>query len=246
MNLLSATVAWFADASHWTGQEGIPYRLGEHLFVTGAAVLLACLVALPVGIGLGHLGRGGLAAVNVSNVGRAIPTFAVLVLFAASPVGFGNRAAILALAIFAVPPVVTNSYVGMRGVDPDVRESARGMGMTGGQLLRRIELPLALPLIAAGVRTAAVQVVATATLAAVVGGGGLGRFIVDGFGLQDQPMLLAGALLLALLALAVELSLGLVQRRLTPGAAPRRMPQPTLPGQAAALQPSTASSEMTS
>ena len=124
---------------------------------------------------LGARGRGGGLLVALANASRAVPTFAVLVLLVATPVGFGDRATVVALVLFAVPPLLTNAYVGVRDVDPEVREAARGMGMTRGQLLRRVELPLALPLVAAGVRTAAVQVVATATLAAYVGGGGLGR-----------------------------------------------------------------------
>jgi osmoprotectant transport system permease protein len=140
---------------------------------------------------------------------------------------------VVALTLFAIPPLLTNAYVGVRDVDRDVREAARGMGMTGLQLLRRIELPLALPLIAAGLRTAAVQVVATATLAAYVGGGGLGRFIADGFGQADPAMTAAGGVLVATLALVVELTLAAVQRRLTPGTRRRRV----LPGLDAALVP---------
>lgn len=215
MTTLRDTYRWITDPAHWTGTEGIPYRLLEHVTISAAALLIACALALPVAITLGHLGRGGGFAVNVSNIGRAVPTFAVLVLLAASPVGFGNRATVVALTIFAIPPILTNAYVGMRSVDAEARESAVGMGMSRVQLLRRVEVPLAAPLIATGIRTAAVQVVATATLAAVVGGGGLGRFIVDGFGRADDAMLLTGALLVALLAVAIEVALGSVERRLS-------------------------------
>ncbi len=226
MNTIGDTVKWFLDGQHWTGRAGVPFRLLEHVQLTVGAVLIACVLALPIALFLGHIGRGGALAVNISNVGRAVPTFAILVLFAASPIGFGNRATLIALVLFAIPPILTNAYVGVRGVDREVREAAVGMGMTGGELLRRVEVPLALPLISAGVRTAAVQVVATATLAALVGGGGLGRFIVDGFGQQDRPMLLAGAVLVAALALVTELGLGAVQRAVTPG----RRKGPALPG----------------
>jgi len=153
----------------------------------------------------------------VSNVSRAIPTLALLTIFAATPIGFGNRATIIALAVFAIPPLLTNTYVGVREVDRDVVEAARGMGLSGRSVLLRVELPLAVPLIAAGFRTATVQVVATATLAALVGGGGLGRIITDGFGQQDQPQILAGGILVALLALVTEGVLALVQRSVTPG-----------------------------
>lgn len=217
MSLVADTLAWLGDSSHWTGVDGVPHRLAEHLELSAAAVALACLVALPVAFALGHTRRGGGLVVNVSNASRAVPTFAVLVLLAATPVGFGNRATVVALVLFALPPLLTNAYVGVRDVDSEVREAATGMGMTGLQLLRRVELPLALPLVAAGVRTASVQVVATATLAAYVGGGGLGRLIADGFGRADPAMTAAGGVLVALLALAVEVGLGALQRRLTPG-----------------------------
>jgi len=220
-------VDFFLDPAHWSGPAGIPARLLEHVGLTVTAVLLAAAVALPVGVWLGHLGRGGALAINLSNAGRAVPTFGVLVLLATTDfIGVGNRAALVALVLFAVPPVLTNTYVGMTGVERDVKEAARGMGMTGGQLLRRVELPLALPLIAAGLRTAAVQVVATATLAAVVAGGTLGRFFVDGFAQQDTAQVVAGALLVAALALLTELLLAAVQRRVTPGGRPARVAAP--------------------
>jgi osmoprotectant transport system permease protein len=234
MSLVADTAAWLVDADHWAGTDGIPHRLAEHLWVSSAAVGVACLVALPIALLLGHTGRGGSAAVNVSNASRAVPTFALLVLLAATPVGFGNRATVVALTVFAVPPLLTNAYIGVRDVDREVVEAARGMGMTGGQLLRRVELPLALPLVAAGIRTVAVQVVATATLAAYVGGGGLGRFIADGFGRADTAMTAAGGVLVALLALVVELVLAFVQRRVTPGPARRRVRPLTPPDTAVA------------
>jgi osmoprotectant transport system permease protein len=208
--------AWLTDPAQWSGPNGIPVRLVEHLRISGFALLLACLVALPVAVWLGHIGRGGFLAINVGNVGRAIPTYALLVIFASmDPIGVGEKAAVLALAVFALPPLLTNTYVAMRQVDPEVKDAARGMGMTGGQLLRRVELPLALPFTFAGLRTTTVQVVATATFAALVGGGGLGRYVVDGFGLQDPAELYGGVVLVALLSVAVELVLAAVQRRIT-------------------------------
>ncbi|MCU1672549.1 MAG: putative transporter permease protein [Frankiales bacterium] len=218
MSLVRDTAAWLGDSAHWSGVDGVPHRLAEHLAVSGAAVGMACVLALPVAFLLGHTGRGGAVAVNLSNASRALPTFALLVLLAATPVGFGNRATVVALTVFAIPPLLTNAYIGVRDVHKEVREAARGMGMTGLQVLRRVELPLALPLVAAGLRTAAVQVVATATLAAYVGGGGLGRLIADGFGRADPAMTAAGGLLVAALALTVEVLLALLQRRVTPAA----------------------------
>ena len=217
MSLPAEVVEWFTTAEHWQGEFGVPHRLFEHLTMSAAAVLAALVVALPAGIWLGHRGRGGALAINLANVGRAVPSLAILALtqqaigLSGWP-GFGARPAFVALVALAVPPLVTNAYVGMRGVDRDVVEAARGVGMTGAGILWRVELPIALPLVMAGVRTAAVQVVATATLAAVTAWGGLGRFIVDGFGQQDDAQILAGALLVGLVALATELALGRLQR----------------------------------
>lgn len=227
MSTAGDTVSWLTDPAHWQGVDGVPHRLSEHLVMSGISVGLACLIALPAAFALGHAGRGGPIAINLSNATRAVPTFGLLILLAVTPVGFGNRAAVVALTLFAIPPLLTNAYIGVRDVDRDIREAARGMGMTELQVLRRVELPLALPLVAAGLRTAAVQVVATATLAAYVGGGGLGRLIADGFGRADPAMTAAGGLLVAALALMVELVLGGLQRRLTPGPRTRRvMPGP--------------------
>jgi osmoprotectant transport system permease protein len=215
MNFANQVLQWFLNGAHWQGDGGIPHRTFEHLTMSGAAVLTAALIALPVGIAIGHFGRGGLLAINISNIGRAVPSFAVLVI-AVELVGIGALPAYIALVALAIPPMVTNSYIGMREVDADVREAARGMGMRERALLLRVELPIALPLIMAGIRTSAVNVVATATLAALVAWGGLGRYIVDGFGLQDYPMMFAGAILVALLSLIVEFSLAGAQRLSTP------------------------------
>ncbi|GAA4079365.1 ABC transporter permease [Streptomyces sp. NPDC048491] len=213
MNTLSDTWSWLTSAAHWSGENGIWNRLGQHLWLTALCLVLSCLIALPVALVLGHLGKGGTLAVNISNVGRAVPTFAVLVLLLLTPIGkYGEWPTIIALILFAVPPLLTNAYVGMREVDRDVVRAARGMGMTGRQLLFRVELPLALPLILTGVRIAAVQLVATATLAALAGGGGLGRIITAGFNLASTPQVVAGAVLVAVFALVVEGVFELVQR----------------------------------
>lgn len=217
MNLIGDAIVWLNDPLNWQGKQGVPYLTYEHLYISFFAVLIAAVLSVPTALLLGHTGRGGGLTVVVSNVSRAIPTLALLTIFAATAIGFGNRATIIALAVFAVPPLLTNTYVGIRQVDPDVVEAARGMGLSGRSVLLRVELPLAVPLIAAGFRTAAVQVVATATLAALVGGGGLGRIITDGFGQQDRPQIVAGGFLVALLALFTEGSLALVQRLVTPG-----------------------------
>ncbi|MEV0211491.1 ABC transporter permease [Streptomyces sp. NPDC050788] len=205
MTTLTDAWHWLTDPAHWPGDDGIGHRLVQHLVLTVVCLAVSCLIALPVALVLGHLGKGGALAVNISNAGRAIPTFAVLVLLLLTPVGnWGEGPTVVALVLFAVPPLLTNAYVGMREVDRDVVRSARGMGMTGRQMLFRVELPLALPMIMNGVRIAAVQLVATATIAALAGGGGLGRIITAGFNLASTPQVVAGAILVAVFALIVE------------------------------------------
>lgn len=218
MGWVGDVVAWLADPAHWSGPAGVPARLVEHVGLSAASLGLACAVAIPLALWLGHVGRGGALAINLSNVGRAVPTFALLALLglAPSPFGLSTFSTVFALTLFAVPPVVTNTYVGMRGVDRDLVQAAEGMGMTGMQTLRQVELPLAVPLLMNGVRIAAVQVVATATIAALVAGGGLGRIITSGFTRQNTGQVLAGAILVGLLALLVELFFEALQRRVDP------------------------------
>ena len=219
MNLLGDVARWFTDPAHYQGTDAVQARILEHLEVSGLAVLVGLLVALPAGLYLGHTGRFAFVAVNVANFGRAIPSLAAIAL--AIPIagtllgvqnGLGFWPTFIALIPLAIPPILTNAYVAVRGVDRDVIESARGMGVSEAGILRRIELPLALPLILAGIRTAAVNVIATATLGALVAFGGLGRYIVDGLALQEYDRLFAGALLVALLAIAVEVALSTFER----------------------------------
>jgi len=213
MNLIQ----WFTDPENWSGPNGIPIRTLEQLQMSLVAMGLALVVAMPIALVLGHLRKGVFLATNLGNIGRAIPTLGLLVILASIPsIGVGNTAAAIALAIFAIPPLLTNTFSGIAGVDAQVRDAAAGMGMGSAQILGRVEIPLATPLIAAGIRTATVQVVATASLAALVGGGGLGRYVVDGYALQDGTLIVAGAILTAALALVTEGLLALVQRAATP------------------------------
>ncbi|WP_175408322.1 ABC transporter permease [Streptomyces sp. TRM64462] len=205
MGVVADAWAWLTTGANWQGESGVWHRLGEHLWFSGVCLVLSCLIALPLAFWLGHIGRGGALAVNVSNVGRAVPTLAVLVLLTLTPLGrYGGIPTIVALVLFAVPPLLTNAYLGMREVDRAVVEAARGMGMSGGQLFRTVELPLALPMVLTGLRLASVQVIATATLAAMAGEGGLGRIITAGFHTYDTAQVFAGALLVGALALLVE------------------------------------------
>ncbi|MDF3298917.1 ABC transporter permease [Streptomyces tropicalis] len=205
MSTVTGAWDWLTDPAHWSGADGVAHRLLQHVVLTAVCLAVACAIALPVALVLGHLGRGGALAVNISNIGRAVPTFAVLVLLLLTPVGnWGEGPTVVALVLFAVPPLLTNAYVGMREVDRGVVRAARGMGMTGRQSMLRVEVPLASPMILNGVRIAAVQLVATATIAALAGGGGLGRIITAGFNLASTPQVVAGAVLVAALALVVE------------------------------------------
>jgi osmoprotectant transport system permease protein len=221
MGSVQQMINWINDPLNWTNPGGITARLVEHLWLSGGAVLLACLVAWPIGVSLGRRGRGSGAVVLISNATQAIPVIALLTILPLTVLGFGARPVIIALAVFAIPPLLATAYTGMREVDAEVRDAARGMGLSGWQMLRQVELPLAIPYLAAGLRTAAVQVVATAGLAALVNGGGLGMIVSAGFGLgiaAGGGQILAGGLLIAGLALLAEVALAGVQRLVTPAA----------------------------
>jgi len=219
MSILNQAWVWLNDPLNWTNSDGILALTWQHLWISAVAVFLGCLVAWPVGIWLGHHGRGGALVVGVSNLTRAIPTLALLSIFPLTVLGFGPWSAVVALAVFAIPPLLANAVLGLREVDPGARDAAYGMGLSGWQVLWRVELPLSVPYLASGFRTAAVQVVATATLAALVGGPGLGAIINEGFGLgiaSGGGQVLAGGLLVVVLCLVVEGLLVLVERAVTP------------------------------
>jgi osmoprotectant transport system permease protein len=215
VNVLAEAIAWLNDPLNWTGRNGVLALTRDHIVVSVLAVLLAAVVALPVGLWLGHRRRGGTVGVVVANTTRALPTLALLTLLAASGL-FGNTATVLACAVFAVPPLLTNTVTGLGEVDADVRDAARGVGMSGRRSLWAVEVPLAVPLIAAGIRTASVQVLATVPLAALVGGRSLGTIVVTGFGTQDYGQVLAGGILVAALCLVSEGLLAIVQHFMTP------------------------------
>jgi osmoprotectant transport system permease protein len=210
VNVINDVLAWLTDPAQWSGPDGIPVRTLQHLWYSLVATAIAAAIALPVGIFIGHTGRGALTVINLANQGRAIPALGILFLMFFL-FGFGVVPILAALTALAIPPIVTNSYIGVRSVDRDVREAAEGMGMRGRQVLWKVEVPVAMPLIMAGVRTSTVQVVATATLAAVVGLGGLGRYLIDGLAQRDLPQVVGGAILVAVLSLVTELVLGRVQ-----------------------------------
>lgn len=220
MEFLGDVLDWFATADNWTGTHGVLNRTWEHVQISAISVAIAAALALVPGVILGHLGRGGVFAVAVVNIGRAVPSFGILAL--ALPVsiklglGLGFWPTLIALVALALPPMFTNAYTGVRQVDPALTEAATGMGMKGSQVLWDIELPSASPLIIAALRISSVQVVATATLGALVAWGGLGRFIIDGFAQGDRVMVFAGGLLVALLAVLTELAFSLAERLAIP------------------------------
>jgi osmoprotectant transport system permease protein len=210
MNVVNEVIAWLTDQAQWSGPDGIPVRTLQHLWYSLLATAIAAAIALPIGVYIGHTGRGATFAVNLTNLGRAIPSLGIIILMF-TVFGFGVAPVLITLFALAIPPIVTNSYIGVRSVDPDVRQAAEGMGMRGRQVLWQVELPMAMPLIMAGIRTSAVQVVATATLAAFVGLGGLGRYLIDGLAQRDLAEVVGGAILVAVLSLLTELVLGRVQ-----------------------------------
>ncbi|MEU2384583.1 ABC transporter permease [Streptomyces sp. NPDC012461] len=200
MNVLTFVDAFFSDAAHWHGYDGIPRRLLEHLQYTLLALSVAAAIGLPAGLLTGHTGRGGNAVAFVANAARALPSFGLLVLVVLL-IGFGLLPVMIPLVVLAVPPILVTTYEAVRTVDPSPVDAARGMGMRESRILFQVELPVALPLVLSGLRSAAIQIVSTATIAAYVSLGGFGRYIIDGLYQRDYAKVVGGATLVALLAL---------------------------------------------
>jgi osmoprotectant transport system permease protein len=226
MNIVEATIAWLADPARWSGSAGIPTRLLEHLALSGSSLLIAIAVAVPLGIWIGHTGRFTGLAINAANAWRAVPSLAVIgivlpITAAIDPqLGFRVYPTLVAMIVLALPPILVNTQAGIAGVDRDLVEAGRAMGMRERQVIRRLELPLAAPAILSGIRSGAVQVVATATLGAIFGSGGLGRYLVEGVAQRDDAMTFGGVVLVAALALSVEGAFVLVLRLIrSPGLA---------------------------
>ena len=204
-------IPWLGDPAHWVGSMGVPVRVLQHLEYTGLALLFALIIGLPLGALVGHTGRGGLLLVGVANALRALPTLGLLTLVVLV-IGIGLVPPLAALIVLAIPPIMAGTYSGIQAVDPEMVDAARGLGMREHQVLLRVELPNALPLILGGVRSATLQLVATATVAAYVALGGLGRYVIDGNAQLDYSQMASGAVLVAVLAIVVDALLAGVQR----------------------------------
>jgi osmoprotectant transport system permease protein len=221
VDLIGGVISWFADPGNWQGPAGVPTRVVEHLLISGAALAIALVIGLATGLAVGHTGRGAGIAVNLANVGRAFPTLAVMGLVfpitAAidNQLGFKVYPALIGLIVLAIPAILVNAYTGVSGVDRETVEAGRASGMRERQVLWSIELPLALPAIMTGIRSAASQIIATAPLAALFGGPGLGRYMVEGYAQRNYPMMWAGVVMVGLLFAAMEVVLAFAQRQLT-------------------------------
>lgn len=202
---------WLFDPTNWAGAQGIPQRLVEHLGYTALTLLISLVIAVPLGAWIGHTGRGGFLVVGLANGLRALPTLGLLVLLVGA-IGIGLIGPLIALVVLAVPPILAGTYAGVRNVDSAVVDAAKGMGMRGRDVLFQVELPNALPLIIGGVRSAVLQVISTATIAAFVALGGLGRYIVDGLAIRDFGQMIGGSILVALLAIVADLLLAALQK----------------------------------
>jgi osmoprotectant transport system permease protein len=211
MSNINETIDFLTDGDHWTGYDSIPTRLGQHLSYTAETVLIAAAIAIPLGLWIGHTGRFKGIAVALTGALRALPTLGVLTLIALST-GIGLTPAIISLVVLAIPPLLAGAYSGLESVDRRTIDAARAMGMNEWQILAKVEVPLALPLIVGGIRSAVLQVVATATVAAYIGLGGLGRYLIDGLDLSNYPKMLAGAALVIALALVLDGIFALLQR----------------------------------
>jgi osmoprotectant transport system permease protein len=235
IEFLGEVAAWFADPATWSGRDGITVRLWEHLWISGASLGAAIGIGLPLGLAIGHTGKGARAVVAIANVGRAVPSLGLMglafILLLPFGLGVGPLPTIIALTALGIPPIVVNAYVGLREVDRELVEAARGLGMRASDVLLRVEIPIALPVILAGVRTSAVQIVATATLAAAIGGGTLGQLIYIGFNVGDQVRIFGAALVVAALSIATEVAFATLQRMATSPGLRGRPYVPTEPAQ---------------
>ncbi|SIN78189.1 ABC transporter permease [Agromyces cerinus] len=215
MNLLLDGIAWILDPANWTGVGSIPERIAQHLAISATVLVISALIALPIGTLVGHTGRGKELVVTVSGGLRALPTLGLLTLLALW-LGIGLQAPIIALVVLALPPLLAGAYSGLESVDRRTVDAARAMGMREGQIIGKVEVPLGMPIIVGGIRSATLQIIATATLAAYIADDGLGRFIFAGLKTRDYAEMLGGSILVILLALAIDGLFAIIQRLVVP------------------------------
>ena len=214
MNYLRQAFSWLTDSSNWSGASGIPARIGEHLLITAIVVGLAAAIAVPVGVLVGHTRRGAAAVGAVTGAARSIPTLGLLTVFGLA-FGIGLKAPVLALVILAIPSLLAGTYAGIQAIDPAIPSAAKAVGMSPAQVIGKVEIPIALPVIVGGIRAAVLQVIATATLAAYISDTGLGRYLFSGLKSRDYTQMLGGAFVVILLALLMEVILASLQRAAT-------------------------------
>jgi osmoprotectant transport system permease protein len=215
MSFINFAWDWLKSSAQWHGSDSIPARILQHLGYSGLSLLVAAAIAIPLGVLVGHTGRGSYLVVNLANIWRAIPTLGFLILMVVL-IGFSILTWLVPLVVLAIPPILVNTYEGVAGVDADLKDAALGMGMTQWQVVRKVELPLATPLIVLGLRTAAIFVIATATIAAEIALGGLGRYIIDGLASNDYAEVAGGAVVIVVLALLVQVLFVGVRRLVVP------------------------------
>lgn len=214
MSAFGQGMTWLGDGAHWHGDDGFPHRIVQHLGYTGLTVVIASAIAIPLGLWIGHTGRLRGVAIGLTGALRALPTLGLLTLLVIWR-GIGLTPPTIALVVLAIPPLLAGAYAGLESVDRATVDAARAIGMTEWQVLGKVEVPLALPLILGGIRAAVLQVVATATIAAYIGLGGLGRYLIDGLAVRDYPQMVAGSVVIVVLALALDGLFALGQRALS-------------------------------
>ena len=243
IDFLGEVLAWYTDPAQWTGRNTLPEMIVGQILLAATSLAVAMAIALPIGLYIGHTGRGAGVAVAMSNIGRAIPSLGWMGLVYPITTGLLQRTGhgflpgLIALVALGIPPIVTNAYAGLRGVDPDLQEAGRGVGMTEVQLLARVEVPVALPVVLSGVRSSAVAIMATTPLMSIVGADTLGTYILSGLALSDEVQVFAAALLVVVLALLTEIGFALLERRITSPGLAGADAGPTMPQRVFGEQP---------
>jgi len=214
MDMISGVYLWFSRPEHWLGEDGLLSRMGEHIYYVSLSITIACAIALPLGVLMANYRKGAQWVMALFNLGRALPSLGIVIL-AIMVIGYETSTVIIALVVMSIPPILTNTYIGIDQIDSSLKSAAKSIGMRRWQTFTQLELPLAFPLIFSGLRSALVQLIATATIAAYAGFGGLGRFLIDGLGRNDTPQIIGGALVVSALAIASETACSAMEKWMT-------------------------------